>query len=172
MFATASKVMRCENLHLVMNMNERGNLQTGYVHKINWNFGILLWITLFFPYKSTTCAVPTLQTKLESDWNLTGICALNIGIPIYWNKFQLIGIGLESWNRRQGWLTRYLSYPPCVRPRAQGHARENKELVSKFWDKKIPPNLSTGRYGVRMLFSVVSSPVGFDRYSMLCAVCR
>jgi hypothetical protein len=62
--------MRCENLHPVMKMNERGNLQTGYVHKINWNFGILLWITLFFPYKSTTYAVPILQTKLESDWNL------------------------------------------------------------------------------------------------------
>jgi hypothetical protein len=65
-----SQVMRCEILHPVMKMNEQENLQTGYVHKINWNFGIFMVKVLFFPYKSTTCAVPTLQNKLESDWNL------------------------------------------------------------------------------------------------------
>ena len=85
--------MRCENLHPVMKMNERGNSQTGYVHKINWNFGILLWITLFFPYKSTTCAVPILQTKLESDWNL---CAKHWNsnlleqIPTFWNRVGIL----------------------------------------------------------------------------------
>jgi len=95
-FASASplrKVMRCKNLHPVMKMNERGNSQTGYVHKINWNFGILLWITLFFPYKSTTCAVPILQTKLESDWNL---CAKHWNsnlleqIPTFWNRVGIL----------------------------------------------------------------------------------
>ena len=62
--------MRCENLHPVMKMNERGNLQTGYVHKINWNFGISTGYTWKKPYKSYTYEVPILQNKLESDWNL------------------------------------------------------------------------------------------------------
>ena len=50
---------------------------------------------LFSPYKSTTYAVPILQTKLESDWNL---CAKHWNsnlleqIPTYWNR---VGI-LES----------------------------------------------------------------------------
>jgi len=95
MFLRFHKVAHREILHPVMKMNEHENLQTGYVHKINWNFGILLWITLFLPYKSTTYAVPILQTKLESDWNL---CAKHWNsnlleqIPTFWNR---VGI-LES----------------------------------------------------------------------------
>lgn len=48
---------------------------------------------LFFPYKSTTCAVPTLQNKLESDWNL---CAKHWNsnlleqIPTYWNRVGIL----------------------------------------------------------------------------------
>lgn len=93
MFATASKVALSKILHPVMKMNERGNLQTGYVHKINWNFGIFMVKVLFFPYKSTTCAVPTSQTKLESDWNL---CAKHWNsnlleqIPTYWNRVGIL----------------------------------------------------------------------------------
>jgi hypothetical protein len=78
-----------------MKMNERENLQTSHVHKTNWNFGIFMVKVLFSPYKSTTYAVPKLQTKLESDWNLYAKhwnSNLLEQIPIYWNR---VGI-LES----------------------------------------------------------------------------
>jgi hypothetical protein len=95
MFFLFHKVAHCKILHPVMNMNEHENLQTGYVRKINWNFGILLWITLFLPYKSSTYAVPILQNKLESEWN-RGAKHWNSNlleqIPTYWNR---VGI-LES----------------------------------------------------------------------------
>jgi hypothetical protein len=93
MFLHASKVALNKILHPVMKTNERGNSQTGYVHKINWNFGIFMVKVLFFPYKSTTCAVPTLQNKLESDWNL---CAKHWNsnlleqIPTYWNRVGIL----------------------------------------------------------------------------------
>jgi hypothetical protein len=93
MFLQRSKVALSKILHPVMNMNERGNLQTGYVHKINWNFGIFMVKVLFFPYKSTTCAVPIWFAKLESDWNL---CAKHWNsnlleqIPIYWNRVGIL----------------------------------------------------------------------------------
>ena len=110
MFLHASKVALSKILHPVMKMNERENLQTGYVHKINWNFGILLWITLFFPYKSTTCAVPILQNKLESDWNLCAITwnsNLLEQIPTYWNR---VGI-LESASPNPDALNKLPSMP-------------------------------------------------------------
>jgi hypothetical protein len=70
MFLHASKVALSKILHPVMKMNERENLQTGCVHKINWNFGISTGYTWKKPYKSYTYEVPILQNKLESDWNL------------------------------------------------------------------------------------------------------
>jgi len=152
MFLHASKVMRCENLHPVMKTNEHENLQTGYVHKINWNFGILLWITLFLPYKSTTYAVPILQTKLESDWNL---CAKHWNsnlleqIPTYWNR---VGI-LEPTSGLADALFKLPSMPTPAPARSR--ARRQRTGL-KSLRQKIPPNLSTGRYGVRMLFRIVS----------------
>ena len=142
MFLRLCEVMQCENLHPVMNMNERGNLQTGCVHKINWNFGIFIVKVLFFPYKSTTCAVPTLQNKLEFDWNL---CAKHWNsnlleqIPTYWNR---VGI-LEPTSG----LADALYKLPSMPTRAHSHAREDKELVSKFWDKKYRPIFRLGGMG-------------------------
>jgi hypothetical protein len=82
-----------------MKMNERGNSQTGYVHKINWNFGIFMVKVLFFPYKSITCAVPIWFAKLESDWNL---CAKHWNsnlleqIPTYWNRVGILESGVTQ----------------------------------------------------------------------------
>ena len=70
MFLPMCEVMRKKVLHPVMKMNEQENPQTGYVHKINWNFGISTGYTWKKPYKSYTYEVPILQNKLESDWNL------------------------------------------------------------------------------------------------------
>ena len=123
--------MRCENLHSVKETSEHDNLQTSHVHKINWNFGISTGYTWKKPYKSSTYEVPILQNKFQ----FFGICS-NF-LESRWN----FGIG------RHPTLTRYLSYPRCTRPRTSGRARENKDLVSKAWDKKIPPNLSAWRYG-------------------------
>jgi hypothetical protein len=133
MFATTSQVMRCENLHPVMKMNERENLQTGYVHKINWNFGILLWITLFFPYKSTTCAVPILQNKLESDWNLCAITwnsNLLEQIPTYWNR---VGI-LESTSGLADALFKLPSMPTPAPARSR--ARKQRTGLKNLGTKK------------------------------------
>ena len=135
--------MRCENLHPVMNMNERGNLQTGYVHKINWNFGILLWITLFFPYKSTTYAVPTLQTKLESDWNL---CAKHWNsnlleqIPTYWNR---VGI-LEPTSGLADALYKLPSMPTHAHIVTRA---KTKNWSQKFGTKKYRPIFRLGGVG-------------------------
>jgi hypothetical protein len=95
MFLHFHKVAHREILHPVMKTNEHENLQTGYVHKINWNFGISTGYTWKKPYKSYTYEVPILQIKLESGWNL---CAKHWNsnlleqIPTYWNR---VGI-LES----------------------------------------------------------------------------
>jgi hypothetical protein len=95
MFLPMCEVALNKILHPVMKTNERGNSQTGYVHKINWNFGISTGYTRKKPYKSYTYEVPILQNKLESDWNL---CAITWNsnkleqIPTYWNR---VGI-LES----------------------------------------------------------------------------
>ena len=145
------KVMRCENLHPVMKMNERGNLQTGSVHKINWNFGIFMVKVLFSPYKSTTYAVPTCWNKLESDWNL---CAKHWNsnlleqIPTYWNR---VGI-LEP---TSGLADALFKLPSMHTPTHIVTRARTKNWFQKYRGKKIPPNLSTGRYGVRLLFSVV-----------------
>jgi hypothetical protein len=97
MFATTSQVAHREVLHLQKKTSEHENLQTSHVHKINWNFGILLWITLFLPYKSRTYAVPILRDKLESDWNL---CAKHWNsnfleqIPTFWNRLGILESGV------------------------------------------------------------------------------
>jgi hypothetical protein len=127
MFLPMCEVMRCENLHLLMNMNERGNSQTGCVHKTNWNFGISTGYTWKKPYKSYTYRVPKLQTKLESDWNL---CAKHWNsnlleqIPTYWNR---VGI-LEPTSGLADALFKLPSMPNHTLTQC---ARENKELVSK-----------------------------------------
>jgi len=110
MFLLMCEVMRCENLHFLINMNEHENLQTGYVRKINWNFGIFVVKVLFFPYKSSTYAVPILQNKLESDWN-RGAKHWNSNlleqIPTYWNR---VGI-LESASPNPDALNKLPSMP-------------------------------------------------------------
>jgi hypothetical protein len=99
MFLDTSQVALSKILHPVMKMNEHENSQTGYVHKINWNFGILLWITLFLPYKSSTYAVPILQTKLESDWN-RGAKHWNSSflefVPTFWNRVGILESGVTQ----------------------------------------------------------------------------
>ena len=93
MFLLMCEVAQSKVLHPVMKMNEHETLPTSHVHKTNWNFGIFMVKVLFSPYKSTTCAVPTLQTKLESDWNL---CAKHWNsnlleqIPTYWNRVGIL----------------------------------------------------------------------------------
>ena len=151
MFLCLCEVAQSKVLHPVMKMNERGNLQTGSVHKINWNFGIFMVKVLFSPYKSTTYAVPTYLNKLESDWNL---CAKHWNsnlleqIPIYWNR---VGI-LEP---TSGLADALYKLPSMHTPTHIVTRARTKNWFQKYWGKKIPPNLSTGRYGVRLLFSVV-----------------
>ena len=90
--------MRKKVLHLQAKTNEHENLQTGYVLKINWNFGILLWITLFLPYKSSTYAVPICWNKLESDWN-RGAKHWNSSflefVPTFWNRLGILESGVS-----------------------------------------------------------------------------
>ena len=144
MFLQRSKVALSKILHPVMKMNERENLQTGYVHKINWNFGILLWITLFFPYKSTTCAVPILQTKLESDWNL---CAKHWNsnlleqIPTFWNR---VGI-LEPTSGLADALFKLPSMPTPAPARSR--ARKQRTGLKNLGTKKYRPIFRLGGMG-------------------------
>jgi hypothetical protein len=133
MFATTSQVMRKKVLHPVIKMNERENLQTGYVHKINWNFGISTGYTRKKPYKSYTYRVPKLQTKLESDWNL---CAkywnsnLLEQIPTYWNR---VGI-LESTSGLADALFKLPSMPTPAP--AQSRARKQRTGLKNLGTKK------------------------------------
>ena len=91
--------MRCENLHLQKETNEHENLQTGYVLKINWNFGISTGYTWKKPYKSYTYEVPILWNKLESDWN-RGAKYWNSNfleqIPIFWNRVGILESGVTQ----------------------------------------------------------------------------
>jgi hypothetical protein len=122
MFFLFHKVALSKSLHPVMNMNEHENLQTGYVHKINWNFGIFRAKILFSPYKSTTYAVPILQNKLESDWNLcakTWNSNLLEQIPTYWNR---VGI-LESTSG----LADALFKLPSMRTRTPARSRARRQ---------------------------------------------
>ncbi len=134
-----------------MNMNEQEMLPTSSIQKTNWNFGIFRVKVLFSPYKSRTCAVPTYWNKLESDWNL---CAKHWNsnlleqIPIYWNR---VGI-LEPTSG----LADALYKLPSMHTHAHIVTRaRTKNWFQKYRGKKIPPNLSTGRYGVRMLLRIV-----------------
>lgn len=151
MFLCLCEVAQSKVLHPVMKMNERGNLQTGSVHKTNWNFGISTGYTWKKPYKSTTYAVPTYWNKLESDWNL---CAKHWNsnlleqIPTYWNR---VGI-LEP---TSGLADALFKLPSMHTPTHIVTRARTKNWFQKYRGKKIPPNLSTGRYGVRLLFSVV-----------------
>lgn len=122
------EVMRWGNLHPVMNMNERGNLQTSSIQKTNWNFGIFMVKVLFFPYKSTTCAVPIYWNKLESDWNLCAITwnsNLLEQIPTFWNR---VGI-LEPTSGLGDALYKLPSMPT--------HAHIVTRAKTKNWSQKI-----------------------------------
>ena len=92
------EVLRWGNLHPVMKMNEHETSKPAMFTK---QIGILEYPQVIHG-KSLINHILTKFQNYKPNWNLTGICALNIGIPVYWNKFQFIGIGLESWNRRQG----------------------------------------------------------------------
>jgi hypothetical protein len=145
------KVAQSKVLHPVMKMNEHETLPASHVHKTNWNFGISTGYTWKKPYKSYTYEVPKLQTKLESDWNL---CAKHWNsnlleqIPIYWNR---VGI-LEP---TSGLADALFKLPSMHTPTHIVTRARTKNWFQKYWGKKIPPNLSTGRCGVRLLFSVV-----------------
>ena len=146
-------------LHPVMNMNEQEMLPTGCVHKINWNFGIFMVKVLFSPYKSRTCAVPTLQTKLESDWNL---CAKHWNsnlleqIPTYWNR---VGI-LEP---TSGLADALFKLPSMRTPtRTRSRARKQRTGLKILRQKNTAQSFDWAVW-VRMLLRIVCSPVGFDR---------
>ena len=148
---TMCEVLRWGNLHSLMNMNEQEMLPTSSIQKINWNFGIFMVKVLFSPYKSSTYAVPTYWNKLEFDWNL---CAKHWNsnlleqIPTYWNR---VGI-LEPTSG----LGDALYKLPSMRTHAHIVTRaRTKNWFQKYRGKKIPPNLSTGRCGVRMLLRIV-----------------
>jgi hypothetical protein len=143
MFLLMCEVAQSKVLHPVMKMNERGNLQTGSVHKINWNFGISTGYTWKKPYKSYTYEVPKLQTKLESDWNL---CAKHWNsnlleqIPTYWNR---VGI-LEPTSGLADALYKLPSMPTHAHIVTRA---KTKNWSQKFGTKKYRPIFRLGGVG-------------------------
>ena len=137
------KVLPIKVSHSAKKTNEHENLQTSHVHKKNWNFGIFLWVTLFFPYKSTAYAVPILRNKLEFDWNprqpfwnrvrvIITLRDVSMSVPIFWNKFQFFGIVLEFWNRASAYPDALFKRPSVPTPRVRVITRAK----TKNWSQK------------------------------------
>lgn len=60
--------VRCDVvLHLLIRTNEKDALKPDPYPRRNWNFGIFLWITAFFPLKSTTYKIPIVHCNIGTS---------------------------------------------------------------------------------------------------------